>query len=91
MPYETFDLFNTLQHLSPAAVEQCRSSPAAEFIRAYKGECRFTPLDPDYVPVKEKYLLFQADLVIDPTQPVAGVLPIIFRRKSNNERPVTES
>lgn len=51
MPYETFDLFNTLQHLSPAAVEQCRSSPAASFIRAYKGACRFTPLDPDYKPI----------------------------------------
>lgn len=46
MPYETFDLYDTLQHLSPAAVEQCRSSPAAAFIREYKGECRFTP-NPD--------------------------------------------
>lgn len=78
MSYETFDLFNTLQQLSPAAVEQCRSSPAATFIREYKGECRFTP-NPDYVPIVSEFIIG--------TRPPSDnyIVPVFY------ERPTTES
>ena len=43
--------------LSPAAIEQCRLSPAAAFIREYKGECRFTPPSSDYKPIVCEFII----------------------------------
>ena len=90
-----------LNDLSPAAIEQCRSSPAAAFIREYKGECRFTP-NPDYVSTEMDIAI---GILIDqnearskgipveyPAAPFSdAVTSIYFRRKTDNERPTTES
>lgn len=68
-----------LNDLSPAAVEQCRSSPAAAFIREYKGECRFTP------PADQDYIVMAND-----TEP--GIINFLPTYKEYfNERPTTKS
>lgn len=49
----------SISFLSEESIEQCRSSPAAAFIREYSGQCRFTP-NPDYAktaPVKYETLI----------------------------------